>query len=61
MFFAFTGGEGVLAADLITKVYDVYWLEELGMAKVILLFTVERSGPLVVAIDSQGNNLFKKL
>ncbi|OYT28286.1 hypothetical protein B6U98_05230 [Thermoplasmatales archaeon ex4572_165] len=58
MFFVFTGGAGALAADLITKVDDVYWLDELGMAEAVWLFTVERFGPLVVAIDSKGNSIF---
>ena len=58
VFFVFTGGAGALAADLITKVNDVYWLDELGMAEAVWLFTVKRFGPLVVAIDSKGNSIF---
>jgi len=58
VFFVFTGGAGALAADLIKKVNDVFWLEELGMAEAVWLFTVERFGPLIVAIDAKGNSLF---
>ncbi len=56
----YTGGAGALAADKIKKVKDVYWLEELGMAEAVWLFEVNDFGPLVLAMDSHGNSIFKR-
>jgi len=60
VFLVFTGGAGALAADLIKKVKEVKWLDELGMAEAVWMFSVEEFGPLIVAIDAHGNNLFQK-
>lgn len=57
----FTGGAGVLAAQAITGVRAVHWLEELGIPEAIWVFEVERFGPLVVAMDSHGRSLYKDL
>jgi fumarate hydratase subunit beta len=54
---AFTGGAAVLAAQSIRKVEGVEWLD-LGMPEAMWILEVEMFGPLVVAIDSQGHNLF---
>ncbi len=54
---AFTGGAAVLAAKAITKVKGVEWFD-LGMPEAMWIFEVKDFGPLVVAIDSHGNNLF---
>ncbi len=54
---AFTGGAALLAANRITKVKDVFWLEELGMPECLWVYEVEKFGPLVVTIDTEGNNL----
>jgi len=56
---AFPGGAGVLAAEKITKVADVYWLEELGMPEAVWVLEVNELGPLVVAMDSTGQSLYK--
>lgn len=56
---AFTGGAGVLAAKAIKNVKTVEWLQELGMPEALWVFEVEEFGPLTVAIDSHGNNLFE--
>lgn len=56
----YTGGAGALAADQITKIIDVFWLEELGMAEAVWVFEVKKFGPLVVCIDSKGDSLFKR-
>jgi tartrate/fumarate subfamily iron-sulfur-dependent hydro-lyase beta chain len=56
---SYTGGAGALAANLITKVKDVYWLEELGMPEAVWIFEVKEFGPLVVSMDSHGNSLYK--
>lgn len=58
VYLSYTGGAAALAADQITKVKQVYWLEELGMAEAIWIFHVEQFGPLVVGIDSYGKSLF---
>lgn len=54
---AFTGGAAVLAAKAIRNVTAVAWLS-LGMPEALWILEVEDFGPLVVAIDSAGNNLF---
>ncbi len=54
---AFTGGAAVLAAKAIRHVMGVEWLD-LGMPEALWQLEVEEFGPLVVAIDSQGRNLF---
>jgi len=55
---AFTGGAAVLAAKTIKRVKSVEWLD-LGAPEALWVFEVEEFGPLLVAIDSRGNNLFK--
>lgn len=55
---AFTGGAAVLAAKAIKRVRSVEWLD-LGVPEALWVFEVEEFGPLLVAIDSCGNNLFK--
>jgi len=54
---AFTGGAAILAARAIKKVRGVEWLD-LGTPEALWIFEVEEFGPLVVAIDSHGNNIF---
>jgi tartrate/fumarate subfamily iron-sulfur-dependent hydro-lyase beta chain len=56
---AYTGGAGALAADRVTKVPDVYWLEELGMPEAVWIFNIESFGPIVVAMDAHGNSIYK--
>lgn len=58
VFCAFTGGCGVLAANAIKEVKEVHWLEELGMPEALWVLKIENFGPLVVAMDSQGNSLY---
>jgi fumarate hydratase subunit beta len=54
---AFTGGAAILAARAIKTVKSVEWLD-LGMPEAMWVFEAEEFGPLAVAIDSHGNNLF---
>ncbi|RJS76012.1 fumarate hydratase [Candidatus Bathyarchaeota archaeon] len=54
---AFTGGAAILAAKAIKNIRSVEWLD-LGTPEAMWIFEVEDFGPLVVAIDSHGNNLF---
>lgn len=54
---AFTGGAAILAAKAIKSVKRVEWLD-LGTPEAMWVFEVEDFGPLTVAIDTHGNNLF---
>ncbi len=54
---AFTGGAALLAVRGIKRVRDVFWLEELGMPECLWVYEVEDFGPMIVTIDSHGNNL----
>ncbi len=55
---AFTGGAGVLAARAVKEVKAVEWYD-LGMPEALWIFEVEEFGPLAVAIDSHGNNVYE--
>ena len=58
---AYTGGAGALAADKITNVPAVYWLDELGMPEAAWIFEVQEFGPLVVAMDAHGKSVYDTL
>lgn len=51
-------GCGVLGARAIRGVLDVYWLD-LGIPEAVWKLAVEKWGPLIVAMDSHGGNLFQ--
>jgi len=55
---AFTGGAAVLAAKAVKNVKSVEWYD-LGMPEALWVLEVEDFGPLTVAIDAHGNNLFE--
>lgn len=57
---AFTGGAGVLAAKAIKQVKGVEW-KDLGMPEAMWILEVENFGPLTVAIDTHGKNLFETI
>jgi len=57
---AFTGGAAVLAAKAIKKVKGVEW-SDLGMPEAMWTLEVEDFGPLTIAIDAHGNNLFETI
>jgi fumarate hydratase subunit beta len=57
---AFTGGAGALAARAIKSVKTVEW-SDLGMPEALWIFEAEDFGPMTVAIDSHGNNLFEDI
>lgn len=54
---AFTGGAAILAARAIKNVRSVEWYD-LGMPEAMWIFEAQEFGPLAVAIDSHGSNLF---
>ena len=58
---SFTGGASLIAAKAIKKVKDIFWLDDLGMAEALWVFEVERFSPLVVTIDTKGNNLTEQV
>lgn len=55
----FTGGAAVLAAKHIRRVLDVKWMD-LGTPEAVWTFEVEDFGPLIIAMDSYGENLFER-
>jgi fumarate hydratase subunit beta len=57
---AFTGGAAVLAAKAIKRVMNVEW-SDLGTPEAMWVLEVEDFGPLTVAIDAHGNNLFQNI
>jgi fumarate hydratase subunit beta len=57
---ALTGGAAVLAAKAIKRVKSVEW-SDLGMPEAMWVLEVEDFGPLIVAIDAHGNNLFETI
>jgi len=52
------GGCAVLEACMVEEVEGVDWLD-LGMPEAFWILKVKEFGPLVVTIDTEGNNLFK--
>jgi L(+)-tartrate dehydratase beta subunit len=53
----YPGGCAVLGAGQIDSIKAVYW-EELGMPECIWVMEARSFGPLIVSIDTLGNNLF---
>lgn len=53
----FPGGCAVLAASKVEEIERVEWLD-LGMPEALWVLRVENFGPLIISIDSNGNNLF---
>jgi L(+)-tartrate dehydratase beta subunit len=53
----YPGGCAVLGASRIDAIENVYW-PELGMAECMWALKANCFGPLIVSIDTQGNNLF---
>ena len=57
---AFTGGAAVLAAKAIRRIVNAEWLD-LGMPEALWIMEVEKFGPLIISIDSTGENLFEQI
>lgn len=55
---AFPGGCAVIAATEVEEITDKEWLD-FGMPEALWVMKVKEFGPLVVSIDTQGNNLFE--
>ncbi|MEJ2242736.1 MAG: FumA C-terminus/TtdB family hydratase beta subunit [Candidatus Bathyarchaeota archaeon] len=57
---AFTGGAAVLGAKAIKKVKGIEW-NDLGIPEAVWILEVENFGPLTIAIDSHGENLYEEI
>ena len=55
----FPGGCAVLAATEFEEIEGVEWTD-LGMPESLWISRVKEFGPLIVSIDSEGNNIFKE-
>jgi len=56
----FTGGAGVLAARAIERVEGVEWID-LGIPEAVWILRIREFGPMTVAIDSSGRNLYEEV
>jgi L(+)-tartrate dehydratase beta subunit len=54
----FPGGCAVLAATEVEEIERVEW-QELGMPESLWVCRVKNFGPLIISIDTKGNNLFE--
>ncbi|MDR2090488.1 MAG: L(+)-tartrate dehydratase subunit beta [Clostridiales bacterium] len=55
----FPGGCAVTAAAAVEEVLGVEW-EDFGMPEAFWIFKVKEFGPLIVSIDTEGNNLSER-
>ncbi|MCX5918827.1 MAG: FumA C-terminus/TtdB family hydratase beta subunit [Deltaproteobacteria bacterium] len=55
-----TGGTAAYYASQIPEIQAVHWLD-LGMPAAVWVLKVKRLGPLIVAMDSYGKNIFDEL
>jgi len=55
----FPGGCAVVAAERVKRVLGVEWLD-LGVPEALWIMDVENFGPLIISIDTKGNNLFEE-
>lgn len=53
----FPGGCAVSAATKVEEIENVFW-RELGMPEALWVMRVKEFGPLIVSIDTEGNNMF---
>ncbi len=58
VYLAFTGGAAVVAAQGVKRVVDVHW-SDLGMAEAVWELEVNDFGPLIVAMDANGNSIYR--
>ena len=55
----FPGGCAVVAATQVEEIERAEWLD-LGMPETLWVNRVKEFGPLIISIDTQGNNLIEK-
>lgn len=58
VYLAMTGGCAAITASQVKKIVDVLWLD-LGVPEAVWVLDVDKLGPLVVAIDCNGNTIYK--
>lgn len=56
----FTGGAAALASRSMRRVVKVEWID-LGIPEALWVIEVDRFGPLMVAIDSNGENFYERV
>ena len=54
----YPAGNAVLAATKVKRIVDAQW-KDLGMPETLWVCEVEEFGPLIVSIDTNGNNIFE--
>lgn len=55
----FPGGCAVVAATQVEEIEDAQW-QDLGMPETLWVNRVKEFGPLIISIDTQGNNLIEQ-
>ncbi|MCL2687154.1 MAG: FumA C-terminus/TtdB family hydratase beta subunit [Methanobrevibacter sp.] len=60
VYLAAVGGCAALYVEAVKNIDNVHWLD-LGIPEAIWELNVEEFGPLIVAMDSHGNNLYEKV
>ena len=60
VYLAATGGAAITLAEGLSRCTGHEWLD-LGMAEAMWRFDTDKFGPLIVAMDSEGNSLYDKV
>jgi L(+)-tartrate dehydratase beta subunit len=55
----YPAGNAVYAATKVEQIRDVHW-KDLGMPESLWVCEVNEFGPLIVSIDTEGNNIFEE-
>jgi L(+)-tartrate dehydratase beta subunit len=55
----FPAGNAVFAATKVEQIREVHW-KDLGMPESLWVCEVSEFGPLIVSIDTEGNNIFEE-
>jgi L(+)-tartrate dehydratase beta subunit len=55
----FPAGNAVFAATKVEQIREVHW-KDLGMPESLWVCEVNEFGPLIVSIDTEGNNIFEE-
>ena len=58
VYLAATGGAAILLAEGLCNCRGCEWLD-LGMAEAMWRFDTQKFGPLIVAMDAEGNSLYE--
>ncbi len=60
VYLSMTGGCASSTSRMIKEIKKVYWLN-LGIPEAVWILEVEKFGPLIVAIDTEGNSLYENV